>query len=131
MAREDDIPTLDPYEDEIKARIRRIEKLADLLDSTFMLPGTTFRFGWDSLIGLVPVVGDTLTLIPQFYLLFEAMRLKVGGLVIMKMVLNIFIDWLVGLIPVLGDLFDVAFKSNLRNAKLVADALRKKHDDCS
>ncbi len=125
----DDAPNLDPYEDEYSPHLRRIEKLAYLFDARFEIPGTSIRFGWDGIIGLIPAVGDTLTLIPQLYLIFEALRLKLGRRTILKMLLNIGIDWLVGTIPVLGDLFDVAFKSNLRNAKLVAEAIRKKRAD--
>ncbi|WPJ94282.1 DUF4112 domain-containing protein [Coraliomargarita algicola] len=123
------IPDLDPYEDEYSARLRRIEKLAYLFDARFEVPGTKIRFGWDGLIGLLPGIGDTLTLLPQLYLLYEALRLKLGMGTLFRMLLNILIDWLVGTIPVLGDLFDVAFKSNLRNAKLVAEAIRKQRSD--
>lgn len=119
-------PELDPYEDEYSPHLRRIEKLAHLFDAQFALPGTKIRFGWDGLIGLVPGIGDTLTMLPQLYLIFEALRLKLGTSTILKMLLNVFIDWLIGTIPVVGDLFDVAFKSNLRNAKLVAEAIRQK-----
>jgi len=129
MNAQDDAPDLDPYEDECTPHLRRIEKLAHLFDAQFAIPGTKIRFGWDGLIGLIPVVGDTLTLLPQFYLLIEALRLKLGKRTILKMLLNIGIDWLVGLVPVLGDLLDVAFKSNLRNAKLVAEAIRQKRAD--
>lgn len=122
----DHIPELEPYEDEYSAQLRRIEKLAHLFDARFEIPGTKIRFGWDGLIGLLPGVGDTLTLLPQLYLVFEALRLKLGRATLVKMLLNVLIDWLVGTIPVLGDLFDVAFKSNLRNAKLVAEGIRKK-----
>lgn len=127
----EDIPDLDPYEDEYSPHLRRIEKIAYLFDARFEIPGTKMRIGWDGLIGLVPGVGDTLTLLPQLYLLFEAIRLKLGTKAILKMLLNILIDWLVGTIPVVGDLFDVAFKSNLRNAKIVAEAIRKKRADAS
>ena len=120
------IPTLEPYEDEYSARLDRINKLADFLDSKFTIPGTTIRFGWDGLIGLIPAVGDTLTLLPQLYLLYEAIRAKVGAKTILKMAVNVAIDWAVGSIPVIGDVFDVAFKSNLRNAKLLGEAIRKK-----
>lgn len=127
----EDIPELDPYEDEYSPHLKRIEKLAHLFDARFSIPGTKIRFGWDGLIGLLPAVGDTLTLLPQLYLLYEAIRLKLGRRAILKMLLNIAIDWLAGTIPVLGDIFDVAFKSNLRNAKLVAEAIRQKRDDVS
>lgn len=127
MIPEDDPhPMLQPYEDEYSARLARINKLADLLDSKFVIPGTHIRFGWDGIIGLIPVIGDTLTLLPQLYLLYEAWRTKVGVWTIIRMLANVLIDWLVGAIPVVGDLFDVAFKSNLRNARLVAQRIREK-----
>jgi|GEM_PF-1030410 len=129
MKVDEDFPDLDPYEDEYSAQLRRIEKLAYLFDARFEIPGTKMRIGWDGLIGLLPGIGDTLTLLPQLYLLFEAIRLKLGTRAILKMLLNVLIDWLVGAIPVFGDLFDVAFKSNLRNAKIVADAIREKRAD--
>jgi hypothetical protein len=124
-------PELDPYEDAYSAPLRRIEKLAHLFDAQFALPGSRMRIGWDGLIGLIPGVGDTLTLLPQLYFLFEAFRLKLGATTMLKMLLNVLIDWLVGTIPVLGDVFDVAFKSNLRNAKLMAEAIRQKRADFS
>jgi hypothetical protein len=120
------IPILEPYEDEYSARLARLDKLADFLDSRFIIPGTTIRFGWDGLIGLIPGIGDTLTLLPQLYFLYEALRAKVDLSTILKMAVNVLIDWAIGTIPVLGDIFDVAFKSNLRNAKLLAEAIRKK-----
>jgi hypothetical protein len=129
MMPHDDSTNLEAYEDEYTPHLRRIEKLAHLFDAQFSIPGTKIRFGWDGLIGLIPAVGDTLTLLPQFYLLIEALRLKLGKRTILKMLLNIGIDWLIGLIPVLGDLFDVAFKSNLRNARLVSRAIRRKRAD--
>lgn len=120
------IPNLDPYEDEYSPHLRRVQKLAHALDTRFEIPGTKIRIGWDGIIGLLPGIGDTLTLLPQLYLLFEAQRLKLGTGLILRMLLNVLIDWLVGMVPVLGDLFDVAFKSNLRNANLVTEAIRRK-----
>lgn len=125
----EDIPDLDPYEDAYTPHLRRIERLAHLLDARFEIPGTKIRIGWDGLIGLLPGIGDTLTLLPQLYLVFEALRLNLGKATISKMLLNVLIDWLVGTIPVFGDIFDIAFRSNLRNAKLVAEAIRQKRTD--
>jgi hypothetical protein len=125
MNPKENIPELEPYEDEYSPELRRIEQLAHLLDGQFLVPGTQFRVGWDGLIGLIPGIGDTLTLLPQLYLVFVARRLNLGNELLIKMLLNVLIDWLVGLIPVLGDLFDIVFKSNYRNAKLVAEAIRK------
>ncbi len=126
MRAEDDLPELDPYEDEYTQDLRRIEWLAYWLDGRFTIPGTNFKIGWDGLIGLLPGIGDTLTLLPQLYLVWVALRLRLGGLTLLKMLLNVLIDWLVGLVPLLGDVLDIAFKSNLRNAKLVAEAIREK-----
>ncbi|QXD23618.1 DUF4112 domain-containing protein [Opitutia bacterium ISCC 51] len=72
------------------------------------------------------IFDDTLTLLPQLYFLYEAFRAKVDLPTIFKMAINFLIDWAVVSIPVFGDVFDVAFKSNLRNAKLLAEAIRKK-----
>ncbi len=123
-----DIPELEPYVDEYSVHLRRIQKLAHVLDARFSLPGTRIRFGYDSLVGLLPGVGDTLTLIPQLFLLYEAVRLKLGKRTLLKMGLNVATDWLVGTIPVFGDLFDLAFKSNVRNAKLVTEAIHRKRE---
>ena len=131
MEHSDDIPDLETYRDSLTPQLERIDKMARLLDAQFLVPGTTIRFGWDAIIGLIPVVGDTLTLLPQLYFFYVGIRLKVGKRSLLKMLLNIGIDWLVGTIPVLGDLFDVAFKSNLRNAKLLSEAIRRKRADCS
>lgn len=120
---------IEPLDQNSKDALRRIEKMADALDSKFKLPGTKIRFGWDSIVGLVPVVGDTITVLPQVYLIYEARRLKLGNLVIARMFLNIFIDWLVGSIPLLGDLFDLAFKSNRKNAELVKKTVKPRHAD--
>ena len=119
-------PTLEAYEDEYSARLDRIHKLAELMDGKFTIPGTSIRFGWDGIIGLIPGVGDTITLLPQLYLLYEAIRAKVGLPIILKMAVNVGIDWLVGTVPVLGDVFDVVWRSNLRNANLLAEAIREK-----
>ena len=95
----------------------RIELLAKLLDSQFRLPGTNFRFGWDGLIGILPGA-DLLTTLPALYIIFEARRAKMPSRILLAMVGNILLDGIIGLIPLVGDLFDFAFKANLRNARL-------------
>lgn len=95
----------------------RVELLAKLLDSQFRLPGTNFRFGWDGLIGLLPGA-DLLTTLPALYIIFEARRAKMPRRILLAMLGNILLDGIIGLIPLVGDLFDFAFKSNLRNARL-------------
>ena len=99
--------------------LRRLERLADLLDSRFRIPGTGIRIGLDSLIGLVPGVGDSATLIAACYLVARAERLGVPGRVLMRMMVNVLLDWLVGTVPVLGDIFDIGFRANRRNVDLL------------
>lgn len=100
-------------------RMFALEKLANRLDSKWQVPGTNITFGWDSLIGLIPGVGDTLTFLISGYIFREGCLLGVPGWVKWLMIQNIFLDWLIGLIPIIGDWFDVGWKANLRNVKLI------------
>ena len=101
----------------------RAARLADLLDTTFTLPGTTIRFGFDAILGLIPGIGDTATTLIGMLILLDAKRLGVPKRVLLKMLGNLFLDWLVGLIPLIDIVFDVAYKANVRNLKLMEDAL--------
>jgi hypothetical protein len=101
----------------------RAQAFADFMDSAFRLPGTSIRFGWDNLLGLIPGVGDTITLILSFYVLAEAAYAGAPASVLMRMLINAGIDSTFGLVPFLGDLFDVAFKANRRNAQVLLDWL--------
>lgn len=85
--------------------MREIERLANRLDACYTVPGTKIQFGWDGLIGLVPVVGDTLTTLPQIYLLYKARKLELGWFLTLRMLLNIAINWAVGSVPVVGGSF--------------------------
>jgi hypothetical protein len=106
------------------ARVRRIHTLARLLDEKFRVPGTGFRFGLDSLVGLIPGLGDLSTSAVSLYLVFEARRLGLPKRVLLRMAANTGIDFVVGAIPLIGDLFDFGFKANLRNARLLERHLR-------
>jgi len=106
------------------AAAARVRLVAKLLDSRFEVPGTRRRFGWDGLIGLLPGA-DLLTALPALYILFEARRLKMPPRILLGMAGNILIDMLAGLVPVLGDVFDFAFKANLRNAILFERGLER------
>lgn len=113
----------------VQERQARIDKFARLFDAQFTIPGTKVSFGLDSIIGLLPVVGDTATLLPQLYLVLEGIKSKISKIALFRMLLNIGIDWLVGLVPVLGDVFDLFFKSNIRNADILRKELQKKIDE--
>ena len=104
---------------EANERLRWVERVARLMDSQFQLPGTRFRFGLDPLLGLVPIVGDLSSTAVSVALLLTMMRYGASGAVVVRMALNIFIDTVVGAIPLLGNIFDFAYKSNERNVALL------------
>ena len=100
-------------------RLRWVERVARLMDSQFRLPGTRFRFGLDPLLGLVPIVGDLSTTAVSVALLLTMLRHGASGAVVVRMALNILLDTFVGAIPILGNVFDFAYKSNERNVALL------------
>ena len=101
--------------------LKQLNYLAKLMDAQFRIPGTDFRFGLDSLIGLIPGAGDLSTFAVSGYMLWVMANNGASGVVLARMTFNILIDALVGAIPVLGDIFDVAFKANQRNIKLMRE----------
>ena len=104
---------------DVTARLARMRRLARLMDSQFGIPGTRFRFGIDALIGLAPGVGDAVTGLLSLYLVWEAHKLGAPPALLARMLGNVAIEVGGGAVPVLGDLFDAAFKANLRNVALV------------
>jgi hypothetical protein len=102
-----------------KERIARIEALATLLDTALVIPGTNLRFGFDALIGLVPGIGDAVTTALSLWLVKEARALGAPGHLVARMLGNIAIDGVVGAVPLLGDVFDLVWKSNRRNLHLL------------
>ena len=107
------------------ARLARLKKLAWLLDAQFGLPGTKFRFGLNSLFGLAPVAGDLLLGLVGLYIVWEARALGAPVWLLGRMLVNIVVEVVGGSVPVLGDVFDMAFKANLRNLALLEDFLRR------
>lgn len=101
------------------AALRRARSLARLLDSAFRLPGTRWRFGWDVLIGLVPGIGDLIMAAASVYIIRLAGELGVPLLIRLRMLANVLLDFIVGSVPLAGDLFDAGFKANLRNVALI------------
>jgi hypothetical protein len=109
---------------DLETDLERVRRLAKWLDAKFSVAG--FRFGLDSVIGLIPVVGDTTMTLIGFYPLMVARRHKLGKRVQAKIVGNMAVDWVVGLVPLVGDLFDVGYKANLRNLRLIEEAAMKR-----
>lgn len=100
-------------------RLQRLEGLAKLLDVAFVVPGTNIRYGLDGLIGLIPVVGDVVTTAISLWLVKEARALGAPWHITARMLGNVAVDGAVGLVPFVGDAFDVAFKANVRNVRLL------------
>lgn len=101
------------------AVLRRLERLARLLDGRFGIPGTRLRFGLDGLVGLIPGAGDLVMALVALYPVVEAYRLGAPAHVVARMLANVGIDLGVGAVPVVGDLLDFLFKSNSRNVDLL------------
>ena len=100
-------------------RLRRVRALADFLDNSLKIPGVGYPIGWDGVIGLVPVVGEGLTGALAVWIILEARGLGVPKRKLVRMLGNAGIDLAGGALPGLGDLFDVAFKANRRNLRLI------------
>jgi hypothetical protein len=96
-----------------------LDNLSHYLDGLFRIPGTGWRFGLDSLIGLIPNVGDTITSFASFYILFAGARYGVPKITLLRMAFNIGLDYIVGAIPFIGDAFDFIWKSNKQNMDLI------------
>lgn len=100
-------------------RLRRLSSAARLMDTALRIPGTNIRFGADSLMGLVPGIGDASGAIVGLAIIYEARRLGVPTHKLGRMVGNVALDAVVGSVPLLGDLFDVYFKAHKRNIEMI------------
>lgn len=97
---------------------RRIGRVTKVLDELIEIPGTSVKVGVDPVIGLIPFAGDAVAALVGGWVIAEASRFGVPRIVLARMVLNLTVDLAVGLIPLVGDLFDLAFRSNSRNLAL-------------
>jgi hypothetical protein len=108
------------------AALKRLQTVANLLDSAFVIPGTRQRVGIDALIGLVPAVGDVLTTILSSYIIWEARNLGVSRFALARMIGNLGVHATIGSIPLAGDLFDAFFRVNQRNMRILRSQLERK-----
>ena len=100
-------------------RLDRLRRLGYLLDNSIPVPGTPFRIGWETIVGLVPGIGDLVGGGFSAYIIVQAARMGVPASLLVRMGWNLLVDLAVGAIPVLGDLFDAGFKANMRNLALL------------
>jgi Domain of unknown function (DUF4112) len=106
------------------AKLAHLRKLSVLWDESLRIPGTNFRVGLESVIGLLPFGGDAIGILLSCYILYHAVQFKLPQSVLVKMVSNILIDGIAGSVPVLGDLFDSTWKANTRNVDLLEQHLK-------
>ena len=100
--------------------MNNLRRLTKLMDSSIKVPGTGgFSVGLDPILGLIPVVGDAISLAVSSYIILQARRLGVSKFVLTRMLLNVGVDTAVGALPLVGDVFDFAFKANKKNLKLL------------
>ncbi len=108
---------------ELQADLERARRLARLLDSEFSIAG--FRFGMDAVVGLIPVVGDTVGLLAGLYPIYVVRRHGLNKSYERRMIANLLLDYVGGLLPLVGDVFDAWFKANLMNVQLLERAARQ------
>ena len=104
-----------------EAALARLDALSRLFDTAFIIPGTNVRFGIEAVLRLIPGFGDVAASALSCYLLYEARRLGVPARIFFRMLLNVVIEGAVGTVPIAGDAFDVAFRANRRNVRLLRD----------
>lgn len=108
-----------------RAAFARIDRLSRLLDTAFRIPGTNFRFGVDGMIGLVPWAGDAVTTALSAWIVYEAWRIGVPRALLVRMIANVAFDGVVGAVPIAGDVFDILWRANRRNARLLREHLER------
>jgi hypothetical protein len=102
----------------VLAAERRIGAVAHVLDNLIRVPGTGQRVGIDPLIGFIPIIGDLTSALMAAWIVLEAARFKLPGIVLVRMILYAGADFLIGLVPLIGAIFDLGFRANMRNLEL-------------
>jgi hypothetical protein len=108
-----------------RAIVERLDRLATLLDSALVIPGTNIRFGADALVGLVPGIGDAITTVLSAYIVYEAHRLGAPSHLIARMVANVAFDSVITAVPIAGNVADVFFRANRRNMRILREWLER------
>ena len=119
-----DIPGMGNDPQAVRMRVEALEKL---LERAFQIPGTKIPFGLDSIIGLVPVLGDLITAAMGAYIVWEARNLGMSKWQLIRMTANVGIDTAIGAIPIVGDAFDLVWRSNTKNLRIIKKHLDKHH----
>lgn len=107
-----------------RERLDQVQFLARIMDEQFLVPGTNIRFGWDTILGLFPGIGDALTSAISLLIVHHARQTGASPILLARMLANVGVDFLLGSIPLVGDAFDFAWKANRKNARLLEQHLR-------
>ncbi|WP_089994527.1 DUF4112 domain-containing protein [Cognatiyoonia koreensis] len=113
-------------EQDIDFELAALRKIAWRMDALFYIPRTNISVGLDNILGLVPVVGDTMALLPSVWLIWKARQLGATPGALAYMTLNTLADYFIGMVPIVGDLFDVLYNANIRNYRALERNLNKR-----
>ena len=116
----------EPVHPEYARLLDEIDRLAESLDRRFRIPLTNVRFGWDPIVGFVPVAGDLVTAALAIKIIIAARRLGAGKTLVRRMVAISAADIAIGLVPIIGTLFDIFYRSNIRNVEALKDEIRRR-----
>ena len=112
-------------EQDIDFELKKLRKLAWRMDALFYIPRTNISVGLDNILGLIPIIGDTITLAPSIYLIYRAKQLGATSGTLAYMIGNTLIDYVIGSIPIVGDIFDVVYNANIRNYRALERSLNR------
>jgi len=104
---------------DVRRRLEKLRSLQWLLDNAYPVPGTNIRFGWDALVGLIPGAGDIVTALFAGAIVMQAHHMRVPRVIQLRMVANVLIDLVIGIVPLFGDVADVFWKANSKNFALL------------
>lgn len=104
-------------------KLVRLKLLSKRLDNNFIIPGTKYKIGLDPIIGAVPVIGDLIGALLSTYIMYSGIKMGVSRSIVAQMATNIALDFAIGWIPIIGDIFDIIWKANQRNVKLIEESI--------
>ena len=116
-------------EEQNEEKLLRLKLLSNRLDEIITIPRTKYKIGIDPIIGTIPIIGDLLGSIISIYILYSGSKMGLSSRIIAKMSLNIGFDFVLGLIPIIGDIFDMGWKANKRNVKLIENNINKSDEN--
>jgi hypothetical protein len=115
----------DPVPPDYARLLDSVDRLADRLDCQFRIPWTGIRFGWDPIVGIVPIAGDLVMAAVSVKIIADLRRLGADQTLTRRMLWNILVDTSIGLVPIVGPVFDLFYRANVRNVALLTDEIRK------